>query len=140
MTTTKPLYVCGFLFDEATENIVLLKRNKPPSQAGLYNGLGGKVEPNERPIDTMQREFKEESGVYIENWIEFACLEQAEGISYFFYAKSDILLDVYSAEEQEVRAFKINDALNHLPLMPNLKWLILMCLDENVCYVTIQSK
>lgn len=40
--------------------IVLINRAKPPYR-GLWNGLGGKVEPGETPREGMAREFHEES-------------------------------------------------------------------------------
>lgn len=42
--------------------LLLLNRIKPPF-AGLWNGIGGKTEPDETPISGMQRELFEETGL-----------------------------------------------------------------------------
>jgi len=66
-------YVVGFLFDDFDENdklVTLIKKNRPSWQAGLWNGIGGKVEPGETNYQAMVREFAEETGVqtYESDW------------------------------------------------------------------------
>jgi 8-oxo-dGTP diphosphatase len=138
--TNKPKYVCGFLYDSKRENIVLLKRNSPVSQKGKFNGLGGKVDIGERPLEAMIREFKEEAGITVEKWTEFATLEQNEGISYFFHAVSDKFSQVITAEKQEVRIINIQNELHDLDLITNVRWLILLSLDADMKYANIISK
>lgn len=50
--------VCG-------DEILMLHRNLRPEDfhAGKWNGLGGKFEPGESPLDTARRELREESGL-----------------------------------------------------------------------------
>jgi len=50
--------VC-FLF--RADKILMLLRNKPPNQ-GLWNGVGGHIEPGETPYESCLREVKEETG------------------------------------------------------------------------------
>jgi 8-oxo-dGTP pyrophosphatase MutT (NUDIX family) len=57
-------YVCGFAFD-TERRVYLILKNKPHWQAGLLNGIGGKIEPGETSLRAMAREFKEEAGVDI---------------------------------------------------------------------------
>ncbi|HEY7347838.1 MAG TPA: 8-oxo-dGTP diphosphatase [Ktedonobacterales bacterium] len=42
--------------------VLMLYRNRPPNQ-GLWNGLGGKIQPNETPFACVQREMLEEAGI-----------------------------------------------------------------------------
>jgi len=58
-------YVLGFVFDEKMENVIMMKKNRPEWQAGMLNGVGGKVEDNETWIEAMSREYEEEAGIYI---------------------------------------------------------------------------
>lgn len=54
-------YCLGFLFNDSNE-VLLVRKNKPDWQKGLLNGVGGKIEENESPSSAMIREFKEEVG------------------------------------------------------------------------------
>lgn len=53
-------YVVILLFNEKKDKVLLVKRNKKP-YANLWNGIGGKVEGEETPIQTAIRECKEET-------------------------------------------------------------------------------
>ncbi len=59
----KPIhYVVGFLWSADGQVLMRLKteQSSEPSQAGTWNGLGGKVEKGETPHAAMLREFEEE--------------------------------------------------------------------------------
>lgn len=43
------------------DKILMLQRNKDPNK-GLWNGVGGKIEKNETPVEACLREVKEETG------------------------------------------------------------------------------
>ena len=43
------------------DQVLLLKRRRPPNQ-GLWNGVGGHVEPGETPLAACLREVREETG------------------------------------------------------------------------------
>ena len=45
--------------------VLMLHRNKNPDDfhAGIWNGLGGKLEKGESPLEAAHREFLEESGI-----------------------------------------------------------------------------
>lgn len=42
--------------------VVLVKKERPEWQKGFLNGVGGKLEKNESPLEAMIREFFEETG------------------------------------------------------------------------------
>ncbi len=58
-------YVAGFLFEPYMERVVLIQKEKPTWQKGRLNGVGGKMELGETPLQAMQREFREETGLDI---------------------------------------------------------------------------
>ena len=52
-------YVLGFMFSPDMERILLMRKNRPEFQAGKFNGIGGKIEGTETPLQAMIREFEE---------------------------------------------------------------------------------
>lgn len=52
-------------FIRSGERLLLLNRNKAPNM-GLWNGLGGKLEPGEHPVDCILREVREEAGIALQ--------------------------------------------------------------------------
>ncbi|MBS4213790.1 NUDIX domain-containing protein [Neobacillus rhizophilus] len=55
-------YVVGFAFNYTMDRVLMLKRSKPPYQY-LYNGVGGKIEIGEDPVQAMFQELQEETGL-----------------------------------------------------------------------------
>src|SRR5258708_896512 len=58
-----PYTIC-FCIDN--NNVLMLYRNKAPNK-NLWNGIGGKIEPNENPEESIIREVKEEAGIDLKN-------------------------------------------------------------------------
>lgn len=54
-----PYTICFCCYQQ---QILMLYRNFPPN-AGLWNGLGGKIEPGETPLASVRREMQEEAGI-----------------------------------------------------------------------------
>lgn len=107
-----------------------MKNKKPAWQAGKYNGVGGKVEPNESWLEAMCREFEEETGVFIDQWEEFAIMESGDWICYCYRAFTYGIDKCKTMETEKVERLALDTALLCRPLMENLKWLIHLALDE----------
>lgn len=58
-----PCYVVGYMFNDEGTEVALILKDHPPEQAGLLNGIGGKVNLLEDNQMAMLREFQEETGV-----------------------------------------------------------------------------
>ncbi|CAN5728807.1 hypothetical protein BH24ACT21_BH24ACT21_15240 [soil metagenome] len=121
-------YVVGFYFSECGEQVALIRKLNPEWQRGLLNGIGGKVEPGERPYDAMMREFEEETGAHIEGWRLFCTATTEDDRLHFFTARGD-LTELYSAETEEVLTVTVED-ISTLDTIPNLRWLVPLALDE----------
>lgn len=128
-------YVVGFLFDTNGEEVVLIRKVKPEWQAGKYNGLGGHIDEGETPEQAMRREFLEEGGYDFDRW-ELVCTllggHHGDFILYVFRGVTDEIhkveegiMEEGSVERRALHEFTFTEASD---LLPNLNWLIPMCL------------
>lgn len=127
--TKRQHYVCGFLFSPDMTEVVLVEKNRPSWQAGKLNGIGGSIEEGEQSLDAMIREFKEETGLFISHWEEFAILENDEWIVDVYSASAAIYKNAKTTTDEIVHILKVAD-LHKYKVIDNLKWLIPMCLDK----------
>ncbi len=138
-------YVVGFLFSEDRRKLALIRKTHPQWQAGLLNGIGGKVEENENVYGAMAREFEEEAGVKRHqcSWELFCTISGDDGkypgsagsisgdpfIVYFFYAVGDVS-KLKSMTDEKVTVIYV-DTMYKEDVVSNLKWLIPMALSMN---------
>lgn len=140
-------YALGFLFlTDAVygTSVVLIRKDKPEWQAGKLNGVGGKIEDGEEPIDAMRREWKEETGETREWWERFLTLEFPKATVFCFRAfDSDTVAKTNSSEmvgRSMVKQFITGGSRQidftfgggcWVPLDPitNLRWIIPMALS-----------
>lgn len=84
------------------DQILLLHRQKPPNQ-GRWNGVGGRIEPNETPLAGCLREVHEETGFVLETAhfggvLFWTGIEVPDGGLYIFTAPAPAGDPVSSAE------------------------------------------
>jgi 8-oxo-dGTP diphosphatase len=124
-------YVLGFLFDPRLEHVVLIEKRRPGWQAGKHNGVGGKIEEGETPDQAMVREFREETGVEITTWRQYATLNSHAGdfqLNVFFAISADYD-KVVSVTDEEIVVWYISELeLWKDNIIPNVRWLIPMAL------------
>jgi hypothetical protein len=87
----------------------------------------------------MKREFLEEAGLEVDNWIQFCKMNGDDWDMYCFKAFSDNIFNVKTMTNEKIFIENINN-INQLRTVSNLQWLIPMCLDvdkfySNVCYI-----
>jgi 8-oxo-dGTP pyrophosphatase MutT (NUDIX family) len=85
--------------------VILIKKTKPELQKGLYNFFGGKLEPNETPIECMVREFEEETGVKTKQklWRPLGQYFRPNDFKvHVFYAESEKFNNVTTTTEESV--------------------------------------
>lgn len=111
-------YVVGIIIDG--ERGLLIEKNRPDWQKGKLNGIGGKIEKDETPLDAIIRETIEECGLTIHRWKEIKrdiCEENDVEIYYFSSYVSDCILDCYvsNTDEKVIMYHKSSIPENVLP-------------------------
>lgn len=102
--------VVGIITDN--KEILLLKKNNPDWQKGLYNGIGGKVELNTTPLETIIKKCQEELGVNISNWIELDSEISSSGIEIVYFLTTlneGEIKKLQSQTDERAELFSIND-------------------------------
>jgi 8-oxo-dGTP diphosphatase len=130
-------FVTGLLFSVDRQHVVLIQKHNPSWQRGSFNGVGGKIEAAERPIDAMCREFFEETGLSMrpEQWTAFAEIQHAAAYRvHFFCAFDDGVWQARTVESETVGIYPVHDLPQ--PLVANLRWLIPLACDVSLRFVT----
>ena len=102
--------VVGIITDN--EEILLLKKNNPDWQKGLYNGIGGKVELNTTPLETIIKKCQEELGVNISNWIELDSEISSSGVEIVYFLTTlneGEIKKLQSQTDERAELFSINN-------------------------------
>lgn len=132
-------YVVGFAFDNY-HDVLLIEKTKPKWQAGLLNGVGGKIEDSDiSDVDAMVREFQEETTLWTEasNWNYVVTMrsDDWEVLVYSMFDKENIYrtLDGSNTDTDEtIRVMNYRYVLNNEDCISNLGWLVGLCFDQQV--------
>lgn len=128
-------YVVGFAIDEETNRILLIEKTKPAWQKGLLNGIGGKIENGELPMEAMVREFREETGIESseDDWSNNGTIMISnDWIVHVFYSYSLNIDKAKTTTEERVVIHDINDImLNRNITISNIQTLVSMGLDPD---------
>lgn len=133
-------YVVGFAFNDVQSEFALILKNRPKWQEGLFNGVGGKIEEGETPIEAMAREFVEETGYLVpeSDWRPLCSISWANDLDrigsgeearvHFFKAIIPVrslkhVLQTMTDEPISVWGVHDIDLFGHR-LVPNLQWLL----------------
>jgi 8-oxo-dGTP diphosphatase len=123
----------GFLF--SNEKVLLVKKEKPNWQKGYWNGIGGKLLPDEAPLAGMRREFHEETALDVPDarWHLVGMEGQAEYETYFYSAFEPMGATLPPVprlnDANEWLAWRELRFLDQLQVIGNLRWLIPLALD-----------
>lgn len=138
LSEPKMIFVAGFLIcneyhgDPARSTFLLVRKEKPDWQRGLWNAVGGKLERGELVKNAMAREFVEETGITQKlNWDRFCIEEGHTYIVHFFRSFLDTIPEVPPENDAgELLAWHdLAGIRSRSDLVGNLHWLIPMSLD-----------
>lgn len=142
-------YVVGFAFWR--DRVLLIHKRKGPSYVlSKLNGVGGKIETGEFPVEAMVREFREETGIdtVIWNWRPVAEMQGEDYTLHIFCTNLSDLIDYSKIENPEdtgenLEWFPIDESTSmnyNRVIVPNLKWIIPLCLDTTTPYLEITER
>lgn len=126
-------YVVGFMFSPNYEQVALIRKQRPPWQKGLLNGIGGKMEGDEVGHDAMIREFREETGCETPKtqWKHFASIVQSNYAVQFFVATGN-LDGLQSTTDETIVILNVKNVVTMPALsLDNIPWLVLLAIDSN---------
>lgn len=125
-------YTNGLYFSRDRSEVLLIEKRRPHWQAGKFNGIGGKLEPNETALAAMIREFREETGLQVTAWHHFLTLVGNGWLVYFFRAASELPSGTLLPPTDELPFWvKVNSLLEY-PIIPNLSWIVPLALDPDL--------
>jgi 8-oxo-dGTP diphosphatase len=152
-------YVLGFVFDTTKDITLLLRKTKPEWQAGLLNGVGGKVEAhdygdsNKWPEEmAMNREWMEESLGTIGplEWKKFGHFYGNNSNVHAFkaFASSRNLIKMGTVTNDVGEDFEMfptqfilsPSGMKANKCVPNLAWLIPLALDETMVQFEVEFR
>lgn len=119
----KTKYVLGFAFNELRSEVLLILKLRPEWQKGFLNGIGGKIEEDETPIEAMNRECFEETGLNL-HWIYKSFMEGTEFKCHIFYDYTDQIYSCQQKEDEILKIYSIFRVLQRDNLLNNLYWLL----------------
>lgn len=132
-------YVLGFLFNVKLTRVVLIRKQRPSWQRGLLNGIGGKIEHGETPEEAMVREFQEETGVTVKEWIGFTKMtgphksdpDSWEVSCFYAFAGDKFFATIKTTTDEEVVILHPSLIYRGCPdsIHSNLAWLIPLAID-----------
>lgn len=137
-------YVAGFVFDDEQRKVLLIRKLKPAWQKGLLNGIGGKIEDNEKPHDAMAREFEEECGVKTSpvQWRHYLNLVfEKKDIDVFFFemTNGDVFKKARTMEEEKVERIPVSGIHLRPQMLAGLRWQIVLALDKQCKVATVRN-
>lgn len=122
-------YCLGFAFSLSGKTVMLIKKNRPEWQKGKLNGIGGRVEDDEMFYEAMVRECREETGLNISIWTEYAILSLPKAEIHVFHAFTNDILNCHTLTDEKVLLYGVK-SLTSNPHISNLPWLIAAALDD----------
>lgn len=135
-------YCNGFMINPTTQEVLLIKKNRPDFQKGKWNGIGGKLEPGETPIQAMVREFWEETGLQtLEGyWVHTITLsgmdskQQPFAVHFFRHFINDFANWKFEQKTDEYVAITLAPDVYRFPTLENMKWILPLQFTTNLVF------
>jgi len=129
----------GYILSKDRKHVLLVNRNRRPEDhhLGKYNGLGGKLNPDEDVLTCLTREIEEEAGIQcIEtvlrgtvNWTGFGPGGE-DWLGFIFLVTRYTGTPLVSNEEGELGWYPL-ESLSRLPMWEGDKYFLPLVFDED---------
>ncbi|MFH1855426.1 MAG: NUDIX domain-containing protein [bacterium] len=127
--------------DALNKYLFVLRDNKPNiPEPNMWGLLGGGIEQNERPIDTVKREIKEEldievfniKHIYSKKKVHTVQGQEYEINGHYFMGETNIedLSNIVLNEGQKASFFSLEEINSKENVSPTIKELIAVCKEE----------
>lgn len=130
-------YVVGFAFDSTQSNLMMIRKNRPDWMAGRLNGIGGKIEAGETPIQAMVRECQEEADITIENWELFHTISFENGDKLYAFVTQNNQIENAITKTDELVMIVPTEIIPQLDLVNGTMELIqtaIKHINQNECH------
>lgn len=125
-------YVIGVYLSQGLDKVLLILKDKPQWQKGLYNFPGGKVEPQDIDVYTCaSREFKEETGLDISphDWTHVGDINgEGYNCSLLVATHRDTNGEAKSMESEQISWHEVDKLPENV--ISNVPWLLLFAIDS----------
>jgi len=122
-------YCLGFAFDRNRTHVLLIRKERPDWAKGLLNGLGGKFKNHaEHPAEAMTREFREECGLTVAKWRQFALMTGGGSEVHIFETATARLSQARQLTDEEPLILPVAICKSSM-LVPSVTWLIPLACD-----------
>lgn len=119
---------CSVIFNKQKDEVLFCKRAKEPFK-GLYNFVGGKVEPGETSFAAAYRELLEETGIGKDE----ICLYRLMDLTYY---EQDYVLEIYVGQlQKDVQLREEANPLKWLPLTEDFADSHRFAGDQNIAHI-----
>lgn len=136
------MYTYTLVFINIASHIVMINRNKTPWM-GMWNGLGGKIQEDETPKQSIQREIQEELGVHISlhNILERGVLTwntfeaHGQGIHLFYVELESLALSFPIQMDEGIIDLKHIDWIihpNNKGVAPNIQYFLPQLMSSKI--------
>lgn len=110
-------FVLGFMFNDDRTEVALIRKNRGPNDmAGYLNGIGGKIEASDQDgLETMTREFLEETGVRVDDYMWTHFLTKRIGEHYvrcYRCRMTKLCHQATTVTDEVVGIYRVDDVLN----------------------------
>lgn len=140
MTPYTPIVATlGYILSEDQKKTLLVHRNSRPDDLhlGKYNGLGGKMKPNEDIASCLRREIREEAGIEcVEiklrgtiNWTDFG--KNGEDWLGFIFRIERFTGTPFTENKEGPLAWQSLDTLADLPMWPGDRFFLPLVFDND---------